>query len=248
MQFVLVIIIIFALIALTYWLFLSPTSQIWGSFPYRGHVDKKLVALTFDDGPNEPYTTKLLELLKQEQVPATFFVVGQNARKYPKVLKRASHEGHTIGNHSLSHQFSNYFKDLSFAGEINQNQIIISDLIGHAPAIFRPPWLFRTPMLLASLKRLGLQPVSGTFVNSLEIFQPSAKKIAATAYRRTKPGTILIFHDGYNAKGAQRSQTITAVDILIKRLRADGYCFTTVDKLLETPAYLATVAQPQTSR
>ena len=153
------------------------------------------------------------------------------------MIKRAAREGHSIGNHSLSHRFRNYFVEASFAAEITANQKLITDAIGRTPALFRPPWLFRTPWLLNSLKRFGLQPVSGTFVNNREIFQPSAQAIASSAYRRTKPGTILIFHDGYNAKGAPRGATIQAVEILIKRLRAEGYDFATVDQLLKVPAY-----------
>lgn len=230
---------VIALIALAYWLFLSPTSQIFGAFPYQAQTNKKLVALTFDDGPNEPYTGDLLDLLKREQVPATFFVVGANIKKHPEVIKRAAREGHTIGNHSFSHQFRNYFKNPDFAAETTSNQAVIAQTIGQTPALFRSPWLFRTPMLLGALQRQGLKPVSGTFVSNWEIFQPSSEKIATTAYQRTKPGTILIFHDGYNAKGAARGQTIGAVEILIKKLKADGYQFVTADKLLDVAAYIA---------
>lgn len=225
-------------LALLYWLFASPTSQFFGPFPYRGKTGQKLVALTFDDGPNEPYTSRLLDLLAKHQVQATFFVVGNNVRKYPQVVKQAAGAGHIIGNHSLSHRFRNYFTSLDFASEITANQQVITETIGQTPALFRPPWLFRTPWILSKLNRQYLQSVSGLFVNNWEIFQPSAERIANTAFKRTEPGTILIFHDGYNAKGAPRSATIKAVDLLISRLKAEGYQFTTPDELLGCPAYL----------
>lgn len=231
-----------AALGLGYWLFLSPTSQLFGHFPYGARTTQRVVALTFDDGPNEPYTSELLDLLKREQVAATFFVVGVNLAKHPETVKRATREGHVIGNHSLSHQFRKYFTGLSFNSEISANQQLIATTTGRTPALFRPPWLFRTPWLLASLRKFKLQPISGTFVNNREIFQPSAETIAATAYRRTKNGTILIFHDGYNAKGGPRQATITAVGQLIDRLRADGYKFVTVDQLLDVPAYQTTAA------
>jgi peptidoglycan/xylan/chitin deacetylase (PgdA/CDA1 family) len=231
--------IILLLVGLVYWLCLSPTSQLFGAFPYRGRTKDKVVALTFDDGPNQPYTGQLLDLLKAEAVPATFFVVGRNLEKSPEITMRAAREGHVIGNHSLSHQFRKYFLSPSFGSEIETNQRVITETTGRTPKLFRPPWLFRTPLVLATTRQLGLQPVSGTFVNNWEIFQPSAAKIAASAFRRTKPGTILIFHDGYNAQGARRDQTIAAVEMLIKRLKADGYRFVTAAELLGVAPYQA---------
>lgn len=233
------LLVITLILASIYWLCLSPTSQIFGRFPFRAKTAQKLVALSFDDGPNQPFTGHLLDLLEEQRVPATFFVVGGNLERYPDVVKRAAKAGHVIANHSQSHLFRRYLTSLDFGPEIDRGQATIIKTIGQTPALFRPPWLFRTPMLLRRLKRSGLQPVSGTFVNNWEIFQPTAAKIAATARRRTKPGTILIFHDGYNAKGGRRDQTVQAVGLLIEQLRTDGYEFTTVDRLLKVSAYQA---------
>lgn len=241
--------LILGFLGLLYWLFLSPSSQVFGTFPNHGPTDKKVIALTFDDGPNEPYTSMLLGLLKAEEVKATFFVVGANLKRFSAVTKQAQDDGHIIANHSMNHRFGNYFTDPKFTHEITQNQAAIAEATGQTPALFRPPWLFRHPWLLKTLEDLQLQPVSGQFVNNWEIFQPTAEKIASTAYRRSRPGAILIFHDGYNAKGGRRNETVQAVEILIKRLKADGYSFVTADKLLGVPAYQSlTAGQPQTSR
>jgi len=232
-----VLIAIILAVLLLKWALFSPISQVFGAFPYRVKTDQKLVALTFDDGPNEPYTSQLLDVLKREQVPATFFVVGQNLKKFQAVVKRAAAEGHTIANHSMSHEFSNYWKSLGFASEITQTQQLITQTTGQTPALFRPPWLFHTPWLLRSLKQQQLSPVSGTFVKDWQTAQPPANSLADKAYRRVKPGTILIFHDGYNAQSAARGETVEAIRTLIPRLKADGYTFVTADKLLNTKAY-----------
>lgn len=231
------VIIAIAVLVLLYWAFLSPSSQVFGQMTYRVRTSERLVALTFDDGPNEPYTSHLLDVLERQKIKATFFVVGRNVRRHPEVIRRAAKAGHTIGNHSLSHRFANYFVSPSFETEIAGGQAAIAEVIGQQPKLFRSPWLFRSPSLLGSVKRAGLVPISGVFGHSLEIFQPSATAMARTAYRKTKPGSIIILHDGYDAKGGRRNRTVQATELLIESLKIDGYRFVTVDELLKIKPY-----------
>ncbi len=220
-----------------YWACLSPTSRLFGKLPYRVVTTEKVVALTFDDGPNEPYTGQLLDILDRENVKATFFVVGRNVQRHPAVVKRAAAAGHTIGNHSLSHRFSDYFRSPTFAAEIAGGQAAITTAIGRAPRLFRSPWLFRQPLLLTTVRHSKLVPVSGAFGHSLEVFQPSAEAIVRATLRHVRPGAIIILHDGYDAKGGRRDQTVRATELLIKRLKADGYGFVAVDRLLGIEPY-----------
>lgn len=220
---------------------MSPFSQLFGKFPYRAKTNQKVIALTFDDGPNDPFTTELLDYLAKEKVKATFFVVGSCAERYPNTVKRIVKDGHIIGNHSLSHKFTNYFKNPSFRTEITKNQDIIYKLTGKTPALFRPPWLMRQPMILKTVKKLGLSPVGGEFCSNLEVLQVSSKKIASDTMKKIRPGSIIIFHDGYDGKGGNRRQTIDAVKQLIPELKKAGYTMTTVDKLLDIPAYQSMV-------
>jgi peptidoglycan/xylan/chitin deacetylase (PgdA/CDA1 family) len=111
--------------------------------------------------------------------------------------------------------------------------------IGREPALYRPPWLIRTPATFRLLEEAGLRAVSGEFCHALEPFQPSARRIARRALAKVRPGGIVIFHDGYDAKGADRTSTVRAVEIVVDTLMRDGYSFTTVDHLLRTPAYSA---------
>jgi peptidoglycan/xylan/chitin deacetylase (PgdA/CDA1 family) len=123
------------------------------------------------------------------------------------------------------------------AREIAQTQEVLRARLGRTPALFRSPWLWRQPMLLRAVRRNALQPVSGEFCHALEVFQPSAARIARRAIAKTRPGSILIFHDGFDARGGNRSATVQAVRITVEGLLGRGYRFVTVDDILGTPAY-----------
>jgi peptidoglycan/xylan/chitin deacetylase (PgdA/CDA1 family) len=235
-----IVIIGLTILALGYWLFMSPYSQLFGVYPWKGKTHKKIVALTFDDGPNEPYTSQILDILEHFGAKATFFQVGACVDRYPQTTKRTYEAGHVIGNHSLSHKFRHCFISLSFKDEILDNQVILQKCIGKTPALYRSPWLWRQPFLFKMLYTHGLRPVSGEFCHPLEVFKIDGSKIARSVLKRVKSGSIIIFHDGYNAKGADRTQTVKALKIVVEQLLKDGYSFVTVDKLLGVPAYQPT--------
>jgi peptidoglycan/xylan/chitin deacetylase (PgdA/CDA1 family) len=244
-----------AAVSVAWWSGFGSRTQVWGPFPYRaqpsidgtaGLVDvasrpaeeAKVVALTFDDGPNEPWTGRLLDVLARKDVRATFFQVGRCAERFPSTTRRVVDEGHVLGNHSLNHSFTSYVAEPHQHGEVTRAQEVLHRVSGVLPALYRPPWLCHWPWVLRTVEGAGLQVVSGTFCHQLEVFQPAASSIAAGAARRVRPGTILIMHDGRESRGGDRSQTVAAVGPLIDRLREDGYAFTTVDRLLGVPARL----------
>lgn len=229
--------ILIIILAAAYWLFISPQSQAFGRFVWRGQTEKKLVALTFDDGPNEPYTSQIADYLHTEAIAATFFVVGANIDRYPGVVKKLVEQGHIVGNHSYHHQFRKYFTSSDYGPELMANQARITKDARVVPALFRPPWLYRTPLILKRAQREGYMAISGVFCHVFEIFQPKAERIAARALAKVKPGTILIFHDGFNARPANRTQTYEAIKLLVPMLKQRGYKFVTVDKLLSINPY-----------
>lgn len=220
-----IFLIVLLSILILYWLFMSPSSQIFGNFPSKIKTTKKTVYLTFDDGPNEPYTSQIVDFLNSKKIKATFFVVGDCAKKNAEVLIKMTKSGHTIGNHTKSHSFLKYFLTPDMKQEILDNQKIIEKITGKKPTLFRPPWLMHYPILLRSIKKLGLKPISGVFCHPLEIFQIDAQKIAKGATKKARPGQIIIFHDGYNAKGANRAQTVQAVKLTVEELTKQGYSF-----------------------
>jgi len=223
---------ILVFVGIIYYLFISPESQLFGRFPYRIKTCEKIIALTFDDGPNPSSTGKILKILAKNNVKATFFVCGQNVGSNPDLTRAISEAGHSIGNHSYSHAFGKYFSEASFNSEISRTQDILKTTIGRAPALFRPPWLFRYPRIFKTIKANKLRAVSGLFGSELEVFRPAAKLMVNRAMTKLKPGVILIFHDGYNTKGGDRSRTVEAIDLLIPRILERGYSFITVDELL----------------
>lgn len=221
-----------ALSLAVYWLFFSSKSQLLGEVKWRlkpTSAGKKQIALTFDDGPNQPYTNQLLNILAKHGVKATFFVCGACIKRHPGALKKIKSAGHAIGNHSHRHQFKDYFSPSSFIKALSLTNSIISDEIGESPKLYRSPWLFRTPRILKSLNQLNLKPIWGTFGCELEPFQPSAKFIAAQGFKKARNGSILIFHDGKESVGGYRGNTVEAIDILIPKLKSAGFEFVSVE-------------------
>lgn len=223
-----------------YWTSMSPYAQVLGTFPYRATgrgPDDKTVALTFDDGPNEPYTSQIAALLGERNIAATFFQVGRCVQRRPDVTRALVRAGHVIGNHSYSHSFVRCWTRPRLGDELKRSQDVFGDVLDAQPALYRPPWLARTPALFDLLQESSLQPVSGEFCHALEPMQPSPQSIARRALAKVRPGAIIIFHDGYDAKGGDRASTVAAVRIVADRLLASGYRFETVDRLLGAPAY-----------
>ena len=237
-MFVWTAIVALLLLVSAYWLFMSPFSNFIWKIPYKLDTNEKVVALTFDDGPNEPYTTQVLDYLDSRGIKATFFQVGKNIEKFPGTTKKIFNNGHTIGNHSLSHAFYKYFINPSYRNEVVSTQKIIKNTIGKTPGLFRSPWLWRQNLLLKTLKENSLKPISGIFCDPFEVLQPDGQRIAKSALAKVKPGSIIIFHDGFDARGGNRSQTVKALKVTVDELTNQGYKFVTVDKLLGLAPYL----------
>lgn len=223
--------------AAAYWTAMSSYSQALGPFPYRGRTEERTIALTFDDGPNEPYTTQIADELSRHDARATFFQVGRCVERHPDVTANLAAAGHTIGNHSLSHELHRCVRRTDLVDEVDANQRILTERLGRRPALYRPPWLLRTPALFEILAGHSLTPVSGEFCHAAEFAQPSPERIARRALAKARPGAILIFHDGFDGRGGDRANTVAAVRLVMQRLVRDGYTFATVDELLGVAPY-----------
>ncbi|MEZ5093862.1 polysaccharide deacetylase family protein [Nocardioides sp.] len=232
-----------AVLGAAYWRHLSPSAQQLGRFPSRSartHDERgrPLLALTFDDGPQEPFTSQVAELLERRGLRGTFFQVGRCVERHPRVTAALAAAGHVVGNHSYGHRFERGWTEPAVRAEVLAAQDVLGEVLGRRPLLYRPPWLIRTPATYRVLDELGLEPVSGRFCHPLEPLQPRSTWMAGWADALVaRPGQIVIFHDGYDDKGADRSQTVAALDLLLDRWQAEGYAFTTVDELLGLPAY-----------
>lgn len=209
-----------------------PRNHFYGPVYSEIRTSQKLVALTFDDGPYPPYTGQLLDLLKEKQVPATFFVIGQNAAKHPELLQRIVAEGHQVGNHTYNHVDLLKADRQAIISEIDKTNQVITDTIGYAPHVMRPPHGFRDAVVMDIMAEYKLKVVEWS-VASRDWVNPGAEVIAERTLGKVNNGSVILLHDGDGvAAKLPRSQTIAATRIIIDRLAAEGYRFVTVDEIL----------------
>ncbi|WP_281889624.1 polysaccharide deacetylase family protein [Paenibacillus sp. YYML68] len=197
----------------------------------QGSSNSKQVALTFDDAPDLKYTAQVLDILKTYKVKATFFLLGNQAEKYPQLVKRMIDEGHVIGNHSYSHQLFTKLSDESFAAQVNQTEDVLSPMIGYAPKLIRPPYGEITESQLLWAKNNGYLVVNWN-VDSLDWKQLKAEQVSANILKRVKSGAIILQHSGGGPK-QDLSGTVKALPRIIEKLQDDGYELVPLTKLLD---------------
>lgn len=184
---------------------------------YRGNGGEAVVYLTFDDGPHAPYTQQLLDLLAQYNAKATFFVVGRAAQSHPEMIRAIYEAGHGVGNHSWSHRKLVGLSEKTFTEEIASTQNVIG---GYAAACMRPPYGATDASTYTHSTHLGYAVVLWS-IDPVDWKRPGAQAIANHVLSRVFPGAIVVLHDG----GGDRSQTVAAVEIILRELSAQGYTF-----------------------
>ena len=200
----------------------------------RGTQEFKVVALTFDDGPDPLYTPGILDILAEYDVPATFFMVGSHAERYPDLVKRIFQEGHGVGNHTWSHRSLIPLSVDRTRSEIMKAHRIIEEITGSPPRFFRPP-----RGVYSNFAREFLQEEDYTIVlwdvTSQDWAEIPARSIANNVLANACPGSIILFHDSGNlvsAEGGNRLNTLKALPIVIEGLLEQGYTFMTIDELV----------------
>lgn len=188
----------------------------------------KRVALTFDDGPNPPYTNQILDILKKENIKATFFVCGANIKRHPEVVERTVKEGHQIGNHTYYHRRSSYLLG-KILEETQSTQQLIDEIDPKNKKLFRFPWGWKLPWFEKQLMSADYTIIGvGIFGFDWERGATAEKIIRHIAKGlKNKDKVIITLHDGHNAdEGIDRSQTVLAISQIIKSLKSQGYKFT----------------------
>lgn len=233
-----VLVISTVLVSTALYAYFVPTSSFFGKVYASAKTSEKVVALTFDDGPNEPFSSQILDILDSEGVKATFFVVGENAAYYPNTVRRIVREGHVLGNHAWSHSRVPMLLDPRYK-ELARAQKTLTDLTGANPTLFRPPYGQKTPWQLWEVKHERMVAVAWT-VSANDPKQPSPEVIAQRVVSKARPGAIILLHDGGNTlHGANRANTVAALPMIIQGLRDKGYTFLTVPQLLKVQPYLS---------
>lgn len=196
-------------------------------FIHFGSREKKVIALTFDDGPHPKETNQVLDVLKKYDVKATFFIAGKHANWYSEPLVRANKEGHEIGNHTFNHPDISSLSSEQIETEILKCEEILIKLTGKKPTLFRPPYgSYRKEELAKLAQKHNYKIVLWSTIDARDWQNPQASKIAETITSKVKNGDIILLHD------YATDNTVEALDILIPNLIKKGYKFVTVSELI----------------
>jgi len=190
----------------------------------------KVVAMTFDDGPHPSNTPRLLDMLRERGLKATFYVIGNRVVQYPQIARRIAEEGHEIGNHTWSHPFLDRLSDRAVTTEIDQTTNAIFQVTGRPPVTFRPPYGAFTRRQRTGLHDARSLPTILWSVDPQDWRRPGASVVANRILRDTRQGGIVLSHDIHRP-------TIDAMPQTLDGLSAQGYTFVTVSQMLGWPVW-----------
>jgi|GEM_PF-371778 len=198
------------------------------------NTNKKIISLTFDDGPSKQYTEQILLLLRNNNIKSTFFFVGKNVKDYPEIVTMLYKNGHVIANHTHNHSRLSDLSEDEIKNQIVKCNLEIKKIIGVSPLLFRPPYGSCSINSINVVRNLNLHTIMwSAMVDDYRIQGNSAEKIAHGILNLVKPGSIIGMHDG----GGKRDNTVAALKIIIPTLKNQGYKFVTIPELLNISAY-----------
>lgn len=206
-----------------------------GDIIWEVPTKQKLIALTFDDGPNVTYTPEVLNVLKKYHAKATFFLIGEHILEHPNLVQKEVDQGHEIENHTYQHIQIKKMSNQAFLEDVNRADRLIRKY-QHSPIhLFRPPGGALNKPIIKDLRKEDYEIVLWSWHQDTEDWKrPGAKKIALHVIKNAHNGDIVIMHDS----GGNRSQTVKALKIIIPTLQEKGYKFVTVKELMKScPRY-----------
>ena len=204
------------------WGLLRPRSRLFCANVWRGESGRPRVALTFDDGPHPEDTPAILDILEARRIHAAFFFVGSKVRAHPALARRVVAAGHEIGVHSDTHPW--WF---SLAGpgrtrrEVGDAVAAVEEHAGVRPGRFRPPMGHKNIFLSDALRSAGLDMVTWS-VRAFDTLRRSPERIRDIVVRRSRPGSIILVHEGVRRSPGRPSPTVSALAGIIDGLRARG--------------------------
>lgn len=178
------------------------------------------VALIFVDGPNTTFTPQILKILKQYHVKASFFLVGNNVKENPEVVQMILADGHTIGNHTLTHPDLTLVADADLDNEIAKTQTIIHHVATFKPICFNFPFGSSDARTEQAIKKYGLLEITNE-LNSYDAYRPGTKLIVDQVLNNIKAGQVITLHDGFDL----RQQTVNTLPLIIEGVRKKGFDF-----------------------
>ena len=215
----------------------APTVTWFGSLTSHGPRSGNEVAITFDDGPNPPFTLEIAGILEAHGARGTFFEVGKAVVQQPDVTRALIDRGHMVGNHSYYHGAVSYL-DPSYP-ELEQTQKAFKDAVGVCPSVFRPPHGTHTPFMSHIVDDHGMTLVTWDD-SAMDWVETDPDVVAAGILSKVQPGSIILLHDGSDGNiGADRSVILQALPKILDGLKAKGLTPVTLDKLLGIPKQLS---------
>jgi peptidoglycan/xylan/chitin deacetylase (PgdA/CDA1 family) len=220
----------------------APDNQLFGKTLVAGAPTEREVALTFDDGPNPPYTDRILDVLRAERVRATFFVVGRAAAAYPATLRRIAREGNALGNHTWDHSHMTLESPPGMRSELQRTDAAIARITGIHTHLMRPPFGARDFAVIGEAQKLGYRVVMWSVPLPKDWEQPGDATIAKRVVDNVADGSIIVLHDGNEgilcardhrpAHDCDRNQDVAATREIVDSLRARGFRFVTIPQLI----------------
>ncbi len=204
---------------------LNPRSQWWGPVLRSFATSRKEVWLTIDDGPSPEHTEKILELLEHYQARATFFVIGERAKKFPELIDKIRASGHQIANHTLTHPSGSFWcaSQSKIFAEVDGCNVAIAR--GQRPpgSYFRPPVGHKNFLVHHALRRRGMYLIGWT-ARGFDTGRRRPEKVAARILKRTRPGAIILLHEGHRIK-SNPEYNPTCIEQTLRKLAESGYNF-----------------------
>jgi peptidoglycan/xylan/chitin deacetylase (PgdA/CDA1 family) len=211
---------------------MARTGQWYGKTFIGLERGARQIALTYDDGPNDTHTLRLLEVLAEHNVQASFFLVGSYVRQRPDIAREIVRAGHVVGNHTFTHPLLVLKSEGEVRREILDCRSALQDVIGEHSNLFRPPFGGRRPAVLRIVRELGLQPVMWNVAGN-DWNAPPAVEIERKILKQVRGGDVILLHDGgHKGMGADRSQTVIATKGLITTLRERKYELVTIPQMM----------------
>lgn len=213
---------------------MAPSGQWFGHTFVRGERGSKEIALTYDDGPNDPHTLRLLEVLAKHGAHATFFLIGQFVEHRPDIVREIVKAGHAIGNHTFTHPRLIFTDPAQTRAELERCQSAIEAAAGQKTNLFRPPFGGRRPDTLRIVRAMGMEPVMWS-ITGFDWTAPPAERIVRRVSRYIRGGDVVLLHDGSHlGMGGDRAQTVIATERILERWTPQGYRFVAVPAMMET--------------
>lgn len=223
---------------------LERRAPVFGRVFWRGARGRRLVAMTFDDGPSGRDTPAILDILREHGVKATFFVLGVNAERHPDVVTRAARENHEIGNHGFDHRVLPLVGPASVRDQIARTSVIIERLTGAKPSLFRASHGWRNPWVNRVVREQGCRVVGWT-LGVWDTDRPGADVIARRTLAGVRPGCVLLLHDGRGVEAdPDATQVVQALPSIITGLRERGYELVTLSSLIRQSEGRAVIERP----